>query len=119
MGPGLRLLHDAVVDTHFAQRGRIGRLIAAVVQNPRNLGLGIDEDTAVVLDGEGRFRVLGSGAVHVVDGAGLTYSSLQFRRRGLLSAFDVRLHVLTEGDGWEWAARRPQHDGEARAKPSA
>jgi cyanophycinase len=108
MAPGLRLLHDVVVDTHFAQRGRIGRLLAAVVQNPRNRGVGIDEDTAIVVGADQSFRVLGSGAVYVVDGGDLTYSSLEHRTRGVLSAFGVRLHVLSDGEGFDWPARRPQ-----------
>lgn len=48
--PGLGLVHGMVVDSHFSRQGRIGRLMAAVAQNPTNLGLGIDEDTAVIMD---------------------------------------------------------------------
>src|SRR5690348_16170233 len=68
MAPGLGLIQGVVVDSHFAERGRFGRLLGAVTQNPKNLGLGIDENTAIVLErGEG-FRVLGAGAVYVFDG---------------------------------------------------
>jgi cyanophycinase len=83
-------------------------LIAAVVQNPRNRGVGIDEDTAIVVEPDQSFHVLGSGAVYVVDGGDLTYSSLEHRTRGVLSAFDVRLHVLSDGERFDWPARRPQ-----------
>src|ERR687886_2766601 len=61
MAPGLGLLSDVVIDSHFAERGRLGRLLGAVAQNPRNLGIGIDEDTAIVVEEGVRFRVLGSG----------------------------------------------------------
>src|SRR3546814_13908456 len=69
MAPGLGLIRDVIIDQHFAERGRIGRLLGAVAQNPRVLGIGIDEDTAIILEG-GSFRVHGSGAVYVVAGAG-------------------------------------------------
>jgi cyanophycinase len=85
-----------------------------VVQNPRIRGVGIDEDTAIVVGADQSFRVLGSGGVYVVDGAGLTYSSLEHRSRGVLSAFDVRLHLLTDGEGFDWASGRPH-----RAEPEA
>src|SRR5215218_934611 len=75
MAPGLGLLKDVVVDSHFAQRGRLGRLMAAVAQNPHNLGLGLDENTAVIIEDERHCRVLGTGAVYFVDGRRVSYSS--------------------------------------------
>jgi cyanophycinase len=69
MAPGLGMVRDAIIDQHFAERGRIGRLLGAVAQSPRVLGIGIDEDTAVVVDGDD-FKVIGSGAVYVVDAEG-------------------------------------------------
>src|SRR3954447_20836755 len=86
MAPGLGFLSGVVVDSHFAERGRFGRLLGAVAQNPRNIGLGIDEDTAIDVEQEERFGVLGSGAVYVVDGTGVSYSSLSERHpEGILS----------------------------------
>ena len=108
MAPGLGLLQGVVVDSHFAQRGRIGRLLAAVAQNPRNLGLGIDEDTAIVVDGHQDFRVIGSGAIYVVDGGGISYSSLERSAGGVLTVHDVKLHVLAGGDAFDWASKRPR-----------
>ena len=108
MASGLGLLPNAVVDTHFSERGRLPRLLAAVAQNPRNLGIGIDEDTAVVVEEGASFRVLGSGAVYVVDGADVTYSSLSERRPGdLVAVHDTRLHVLVEGGRFDLGKRRP------------
>src|ERR1044071_477846 len=57
MAPGLAFARNVVIDSHFAERGRIGRLLGAVVQNPRNLGIGIDEDTAIVLERDDCFWV--------------------------------------------------------------
>jgi cyanophycinase len=108
MAPGLGLLRDAVVDQHFSQRGRIVRLLAAIAQNPRVLGIGIDEDTAILVrDGAG-FDVLGSGAVYVLDAGQVTYSNLtEAPAEEALSVFGVRLHVLSAGDCFDLHERRP------------
>jgi cyanophycinase len=108
MAPGLALVHGVVIDSHFAERGRIGRLLGAVVQNPRNLGIGIDEDTAIILESNDCFRVAGSGAIYVVDGAGISYSSLSEENpEGVVSIDDVKLHVLGNGDQFDLKRRRP------------
>jgi cyanophycinase len=108
MAPGLGFISGVVVDSHFAERGRFGRLLGAVAQNPKNIGLGIDEDTAIVVERDKQFRVLGSGAVYVVDGTGVSYSSLSERRaEGVLSIFDVKVHVLGDGDSYDLTHRRP------------
>ncbi len=116
MAPGLGFLPDVVIDSHFAERGRMGRLLGAVVQNPRNLGLGIDEDTAIVVERAEHFRVLGSGAVYVVDGTGISYSSLSEENPdGVVSIDDVKLHVLGENDEFDLVNRRPMRQ-EMRAR---
>ena len=76
MAPGLGLLKDVVVDQHFAQRGRIGRLLAMVAHNPYILGVGIDEDTAIVINNSAEFEVIGSGTVTVLDGREVTHSNV-------------------------------------------
>jgi cyanophycinase len=108
MAPGLNLIDNVVVDTHFAERGRMGRLIGAVAQNPRNLGLGIDEDTAIVVEDGTSFRVIGSGAVYVVDGAGVSWSSLSEKNpEGILCIYDIKLHVLGSSATYDLIARQP------------
>jgi cyanophycinase len=108
MAPGLGFIETVVIDSHFAERGRIGRLLGAVAQNPANLGVSIDEDTAIIVERNNRFRVIGSGAVYVVDGATMTFSSLSEQTsEGILSIFDVRLHVLGSGDSFDIASREP------------
>ena len=107
MAPGLGLVPDVIIDQHFAERGRIGRLLGAVAQNPRVLGIGIDEDTAAVVDGD-TFKVLGAGAVYIVDGAGVTHSNIaEAEPERTLSMYDVRMHVLSSGDRFDLKRRRP------------
>ena len=108
MAPGLGFLRGVVVDSHFAERGRIGRLLGAVTQNPSNIGLGIDENTAIVVERGKHFRVLGSGAVYVADGCHISYSSLSEKHpEGIVSIHDVTLHVLGKGDKYDLVERRP------------
>jgi cyanophycinase len=108
MAPGLGFVHDAIIDQHFAERGRMGRLLGAVAHNPRVLGIGIDEDTAIVVKNETEFFVLGSGAVYVIDGSTMSYSNIAEESEDRpLSIHDVRLHVLSDGDRFDLRERRP------------
>ena len=110
MAPGFGLISGVIIDQHFAQRGRIGRLIGAVAQNPRMLGIGIDEDTAIVCSPRGHFEVVGKGAVYVVDGQDIAYTNLTDEGRDrTLSAFGLHLHVLAMGDTFDMVTRVPDH----------
>ena len=107
MAPGLGLVRDVIIDQHFAERGRFGRLLGAVAHNPRVLGIGIDEDTAAVLEGD-ELYVIGSGAVYVVDGEDVTHSNVaEAEPERVLSMHDVRVHVLGTGDGFDIRKRKP------------
>jgi len=107
MAPGLGIMTGVIVDQHFAERGRVGRLLGAVAQNPRILGIGIDEDTAIVVK-SGRFRVFGAGAVYVIDAISESYTNLsETGRDRVMSLFDVRLHIMSTGDTFDLATRRP------------
>jgi cyanophycinase len=114
MAPGFGLFKGAIVDQHFAQRGRMGRLVGAVAQNPRILGIGIDENTAILVKGQRTFTVIGDGAVYVLDGSTVSYSNIgEGRVEKTLSIYDVKMHVLTQGDTFDIATRRPyEHDGD-------
>ncbi|HEX8402908.1 MAG TPA: cyanophycinase [Allosphingosinicella sp.] len=109
MAPGLGLIRDVIIDQHFAERGRFGRLIGAVAHNPRVLGIGVDENTAAVVE-DGLLRVLGSGAICIVDGSRVSYSNLAEARSDVtLSMHDMTVHVLAEGDCFDLADRKPKH----------
>ena len=121
MAPGLGLISGVVIDQHFAERGRMGRLLGAVAHNPRALGIGIDEDTAIVVEGEHgrdqRLTVIGSGAVYVADASGVTHSNIaEARRAETLSLFGVHLHVLSAGDTFDLVTRRPAAPSEDAEK---
>lgn len=85
-GSGLGLLPGVLVDQHFAERGRIGRLAMAIAARPELLGVGIDEDTAVVVERD-RLRVIGAGGVYVLDGSE--------------QAAGLRFHLLAAGDTYQ------------------
>jgi cyanophycinase len=100
---GLGLVRNVIVDQHFAERGRIGRLIAAVGGAPQRLGMGIDENTAVIVDGD-TARVIGEGAVYVLDAEarGVTTDAPP---DAPVSVAGLRIHMLTAGDEFDLAMR--------------
>jgi cyanophycinase len=117
MAPGLGFMTNVIIDQHFAERGRIGRLLGAVAQNPRILGIGIDENTAIVVK-DGRFRVLGAGAVYVIDAISESYTNVsEASPEQVMSIFDVRLHIMSTDDVFDLATRRPSRAGARVAKP--
>jgi cyanophycinase len=97
MAKGLGLAPDLVIDQHFRQRDRLGRLVTALSYNPAPLGIGVDEDTAAVIHG-GELRVIGSGAVTVLDASAVRYTdSSEVRRGQALSMLGLKLDFLTSG----------------------
>jgi cyanophycinase len=103
-GPGLEFLPGVLVDMHFCERGRLNRLLSAVALYPHELGLGIDEDTAILAEG-GSFEVLGTGSVTVVD-AGAA-GDIRVPADGPIALTGVRVHVLPAGCRFELSGRRP------------
>ena len=108
MAPGLGFLEEVVVDQHFAQRGRIGRLLVAVAYNPHILGVGIDEDTAILVNPEAVFTVEGSGTVTVIDGSCIDFTNVSELTPGEpLALFDAKIHVLSPGTSFDLNTRCP------------
>jgi cyanophycinase len=107
LAPGLGFTRRLVIDQHFRQRDRLGRLLAALSYNPQAVGVGIDEDTALFLGPDGSFEVVGSGAVTVVDPSHLTHSSMYAAEPGEpVSIAGVMLHVLAHGGHYDLERRR-------------
>ena len=113
LSTGLGLLPGVIVDQHFRQRKRIGRLLAAVMRNPAMLGFGIDEGTAAEIDPAGRVAVLGAGALTVVDGSQLLGSSSADagKQDAPLSFAGIRLHRLGQGWRYDLATRQAEAPG--------
>lgn len=101
MAPGMGLLAGVIIDQHFNQRGRIGRLLAAVAQNPNVMGIGVDEDTAMIVNKELEFVVEGSGVVTVVDGREISFTNISEQYPDEpLAITNVKIHVFPKGYGF-------------------
>ena len=94
LGAGLGLVQRVVIDQHFSQRKRLGRLLTVVAQNPFLQGIGIDEDTALVVARGAGIEVIGAGAVTIIDGRHLHTNIADIDRRESPELIDVRLHLL-------------------------
>jgi len=109
LSPGLGLTDLLIIDQHFRQRDRLGRLLTALAYNPRPIGIGLDEDTAAFLDAGDAIEVLGSGAITIVDPAEVEYSSMDSAKpHDPVCVIGARLHVLTSGGRYDVPGRRAQ-----------
>jgi cyanophycinase len=107
VAPGMELLNSSIIDTHFSQRGRHGRLLSAVAHNPQVLGIGIDERTAMVVQDD-KFEVLGEGAVTVICAKYSMHTNLPYIKQDeKIGIFDVNFHVLPEGYKYDLGQRQP------------
>ncbi len=98
LAPGLGLTNSFIIDQHFRQRDRLGRLLSSLSYIPFVTGIGLDEDTAAFIDAKGVFEVIGSGAITVVDPGNLEYSSMGHVRSGdPVTLIGLHLHILAEG----------------------
>jgi cyanophycinase len=107
MAPGLGLTNAFIIDQHFRQRDRLGRLLTALAYNPFAVGLGLDEDTAAFIRPGDQLEVVGSGGITLIDPKDLSYSSMDRARRGdPVSLIDVKLHILVSGGRFDIATRK-------------
>jgi cyanophycinase len=107
---GLQFLNDVCVDTHFVHRGRFVRMAQVIVTNPACVGLGIEEDTAVIVRKGREAEVIGSGTVIVMDGFHIGESNVHdFASKQLLSMRDLRVHILSRGDEYTIPLCNPPH----------
>src|SRR4051812_18265798 len=97
LAAGLGFLQRAVIDQHFSERQRLGRLLEIVAQNPYLLGVGIDEDTALVVENRAGFEVVGKGTVTLLDGREMSSNFLEIEERQRLELVNVKLHLLPSG----------------------
>ena len=103
---GLGLLKGLVVDQHFEQRTRLGRLLAVVAQSPGLIGLGLDEDTAAIVHADETLEVIGRGAVTIVDGSQVLTDAFQTKGHRPMMVSGAILHSLPSGYRFDLRARR-------------
>jgi cyanophycinase len=102
LAPGLGFISRFVIDQHFNQRDRLGRLLTAVASIPFGAGIGLDEDTAAFIGPDDTLEVVGSGSVTIIDGSNLRHSaSHSIRHDDPVGLSGVRLHILVEGNMYD------------------
>lgn len=105
--PGLGLTSAILFDQHFRQRDRLGRLLYAIAAHPGLLGVGIDENTAAIVQDEKTITVFGTGAVTIVDGSEITATNVaEAENKSAVAVGNVRIHVLTGGCSYDIPARK-------------
>ena len=102
LGQGLGLTTSLIIDQHFHQRNRLGRLLTATMSYPQMLGVGVDEDTAAMVSHDGKLNVIGRGTVTIVDAAQMQVPNLAIvPDRAAISFSGIVLHTLTNGDKFD------------------
>ena len=100
------LTNKVIIDQHFRQRDRIGRLLAALAFNPFAIGIGLDEDTGAFIDGDDVLEVVGSGCITVVDLGELEHSSMDMADEGdAICMTGIKMHLLDHGSRYDLKAR--------------
>jgi len=98
LAPGLGLTNRFIIDQHFRQRDRLGRLLTALAYNPFAVGIGLDEDTAAFIGPDETVEVEGSGGITVVDASEVSYSSMDVVNEGQpVCMLGLKMHILVAG----------------------
>jgi cyanophycinase len=119
IGPGMDFVPDTMIDTHFSQRGRFGRLLTAIAHYPQDIGFGIDENTALVIS-DGQCEVVGENTVTVVDAGDITYTNLpDLERDQALTLHGVQIHLLSTGHKFDLEKRAPIDETDKSEKGKA
>jgi cyanophycinase len=105
--PGFGLTNRIMIDQHFRQRDRLGRLLTALAYNPFAVGVGLDEDTAAFIDHHKHLTVVGAGALTILDASELTHSSIAEIKEGKpVTMTNVRLHIIADGGSFNLESRK-------------
>lgn len=105
MVAGFGLVPGAIIDQHFRQRDRLGRLLMMVASNPSLLGVGVDEDTAAIFTADGCLEVLGRHSVTIIDGSDAYSDVYRVKGHGGISLSGAKIHVLTSGHTFDTVNR--------------
>lgn len=107
MGEGMGFTPNLIIDSHFIQRGRFGRLTEAVAKFPNLIGIGLAEDTGLIITNNNEFEVIGSGMVIIFDGRNLTHNNEEILKEGdPMTLTNMVTHVLSNGDKFEISTRK-------------
>ncbi len=110
MVAGFGLISNVIIDQHFRQRDRIGRLLSLVATNPGLLGIGIDEDTAAIFQDGGRMDIIGRHSVTIVDGSEMYSDIFRVKGHGEVTVSNAKLHVLPAGRSFDLGIRQMLED---------
>ncbi|MDJ0557028.1 MAG: cyanophycinase [Microcoleaceae cyanobacterium MO_207.B10] len=103
---GLAILPDLIVDQHFHNRNRMARLLSAIASHPDKVGIGIDEDTCALFEGDGQIQVMGKGTVTIIDPTEISYTNAT--KVGVadpLNLSNLRVHIMCHGDAYDLRSR--------------
>ena len=107
---GLEFLKDVCVDTHFVHRGRIVRMAQVIVTNPNCIGIGIEEDTAIIIRNGLEGEVIGSGTIIILEGFNITEANIEdFTSKKPITIRDLKMHILSSGDLYTIPQLNPPH----------
>jgi cyanophycinase len=116
LAPGFGMTNRVIIDQHFRQRDRLGRLLSALSYNPFAVGLGLDEDTAAFIDPDDVVHVVGAGSITIVDTSAIEHSSIASDEQGApICITGVRVHIITAGGTFNLHTRRaaPPNEGKS------
>lgn len=103
---GFGFLQNVIIDTHFDARGRFGRLVQAIAAQPGAIGIGLDEDTGIVVEKGCRIRAIGASSVVVVDGSHVVCNNIASIKTGMpLSVSNISVHVMCQADVFDLTSR--------------
>jgi len=101
MRDGMKFIPGLIIDSHFIKRGRFGRLAEAVAMHPHLLGVGLAEDTAMIITNGNQFKVIGSGMVIIFDPSDLTHNNVEILPIGTpMTMSNLTVHVLANSDSF-------------------
>jgi cyanophycinase len=107
---GLEFLKDVCIDTHFVHRGRFVRMMQVIITNPTSIGIGIEEDTAIIVQNGREIQAVGSGLVVVIEGFDIREANLKsFSEDKPITARNLKVHLLSDGDKYETPIMNPPH----------
>lgn len=117
LAPGLGLTNRFIIDQHFRQRDRLGRLLTALAYNPFAIGIGLDEDAAAFISPDNTLEVMGSGGITLVDASGIEFTSMDMVDEGQpICMLGIKLHFLVAGATFNLSTRQASAGTLTRAK---